>query len=458
MRITALPYVLSLIAVSASHAAVYVVRPDGTGDFPTIQAAISASVSGDIIEMTNGTYTGDGNRDIDYLGKSITIKSQSSEPSGCILDSQGSHSDPHYGIGFQNQEGAGAVLEGVTVNGAYPLSGIRCVNSSPTIRNCVVSNNTAEFYGGGAYCSNASPTFTNCIFTGNDTGISGWGFGGGAFAGNCPVATFVNCTFSDNHSPYESGALGADFSVLNLIGCTIVNNHADVFGGVGCRNGTISLTDCFLEGNIASSGGGGGLGFVGSSGTVRDCVMTGNEGLAGGAILCAYGSSPEIVGCVLFGNTGNWRAGAVDCYDGCRPTLLNCTIFGNAAGAEGGGGLFCWQSSPVLRNTIIASSSGGEAVGCNGNSSPTLICSDLHANAGGDWTGPISGQLGINGNISEDPLFCGAPNRDFSLQDESPCAPEHNASCGLIGAEPVGCWPTPMRSMTWGKIKAMFRD
>ena len=78
--------ILSIFLVSSASAATYVVQPDGTGDFPTIQAAINAVVDTDIIELADGTFTGDGNRDLDYLGKAITIRSQSGDPSVCVID------------------------------------------------------------------------------------------------------------------------------------------------------------------------------------------------------------------------------------------------------------------------------------------------------------------------------------------------------------------------------------
>ncbi|GAF67705.1 unnamed protein product, partial [marine sediment metagenome] len=71
----------------------YVVTPDGTGDFPTIQAAVDYAVDYDIIELTDGTFTGNGNRDIDYQGKSITVKSQTGDPQVCIIDCQGSETE-----------------------------------------------------------------------------------------------------------------------------------------------------------------------------------------------------------------------------------------------------------------------------------------------------------------------------------------------------------------------------
>ena len=46
-------------------------------DYSTIQQAINSASNGDIIEVSPGTYTGDGNRDIDFKGKAITVRSSS---------------------------------------------------------------------------------------------------------------------------------------------------------------------------------------------------------------------------------------------------------------------------------------------------------------------------------------------------------------------------------------------
>ena len=50
-----------------------------------------------------------------------------------------------------------------------------------------------------------------------------------------------------------------------------------------------------------------------------------------------------------------------------------------------------------------------------------ISCSDGFGNAGGDWTGPIAGDLGINGNISGDPLFADSMEGDVHLRFDSPC-------------------------------------
>ena len=79
---------------------VYTVAPDGSGDYPTIQAAIDVSRDGDTIELTDGYFRGDGNRDLDYQGKAITIRSQSDNPSACVIDCEATEADPQFGPAF----------------------------------------------------------------------------------------------------------------------------------------------------------------------------------------------------------------------------------------------------------------------------------------------------------------------------------------------------------------------
>jgi hypothetical protein len=133
---------LTTVLAVPSLAATYVVRPDGTGDYATIQDAIGACGNGDIIELTDGTFRGPGNRAISYQGKAITVRSQSGDPRVCIIDCE----HAAQGFSFTGGLGPASVLEGVTITNGQASSGGAMYFSaaSPTIRECVFFNNSAS--------------------------------------------------------------------------------------------------------------------------------------------------------------------------------------------------------------------------------------------------------------------------------------------------------------------------
>ena len=110
---------LAVLIVLPALATTYLVHPDGTGDFPTIQAAINAAANGDTVALADGVFTGDGNRDMDYMGETLTIRSQSGDPEFCIIDCQGSAEQPHRAFYLNLMVGAGAVLADVTITSGY---------------------------------------------------------------------------------------------------------------------------------------------------------------------------------------------------------------------------------------------------------------------------------------------------------------------------------------------------
>ena len=102
-----LPPVLALAAAPAAGAAEYSVRPDGAGDFPTIQAAVTAASAGDEIVLEDGTFTGTGNRDIDFAGKDVIVRSRNGA-AACTLDAQGSLATPHRAFHLHSGETSAA--------------------------------------------------------------------------------------------------------------------------------------------------------------------------------------------------------------------------------------------------------------------------------------------------------------------------------------------------------------
>ncbi|UCC44408.1 MAG: right-handed parallel beta-helix repeat-containing protein [Candidatus Zixiibacteriota bacterium] len=153
-------------------------------DQPTIQAGIDAAIVGDTVLVANGTYTGDGNRDIDFHGKGVVLKSEHG-PNLTIIDCQGSGR----GFYFHSGEDSTTVVSGFTIQGGSghhdgpdgrPAGGgIMCdSSSSPRIINNTISGNSAVCRcggtGGGIHCTNSNPTISNSTICGNSA-VSGGG-------------------------------------------------------------------------------------------------------------------------------------------------------------------------------------------------------------------------------------------------------------------------------------------
>lgn len=164
---------LLLVLPGVLNAETYIVRPDGTGDFPTIQAAVDAAVDGDAIELTEGVFRGEGNGNVTVYQKGITIRSQSNDPTVCILDAEGTGRVMWFGeIGWEEP----GLLEGITLaNGSAPDwgGGLSAVSSHITVRRCIFSGNYAPGNAGAAMLDFGWVTFVDCTFVGNEGAVGG---------------------------------------------------------------------------------------------------------------------------------------------------------------------------------------------------------------------------------------------------------------------------------------------
>jgi hypothetical protein len=505
-----LTFLLALVLAQAAVATVLHVP----ADYPTIQAGINAASEGDTVLLMDGTFSGPGNQGIAFFGKAITVCSQSGDPSTCIVDVGW---DYESGFVFLHGEGPNSVLASVTITHAY--SGVKCRSgASPSIINCVFVDNMNSNGGGIACTSSASPTITDCVFTANVAtndnlggggGVScyggcaptvtnciftgnsapgGYGGGGGIFTRSSPFPTIVGCTFQDNWAGTGGAIMAFDVSTApasTLSNCVFFGNSSVKWGGVLMLGETepLAVTSCtFVEnyaagGNLSSSGGAvymssastavfsdclfkdNSAGYQGGAAATQggaslhfeDSTFRENEASIGGAVLIS-GAVCSLTGCSLEGNVANFGGTGYFTTDS-EVSLDRCTVAGSAAST--GGGFYCSSSVVSFSNTIIAFGTEGSAI----SGIATLACCDIYGNVGGDWTYPFSDQLGMNGNICENPLFCGdqSPDTPYTLHIDSPCAPESNPACGPIGAWGVGCGSTPASDRSWGGIKAMFR-
>lgn len=118
LRILALTQILIACYAGTAYGTIHVLLPDGTGDFPTIQQALAAADSGDQILLADGIYLGEENRNLDFFGKPLTLRSQSGDPATCIIDCTDRNGDPETlrrAFEFHNSEDSTAVVRDLTI-------------------------------------------------------------------------------------------------------------------------------------------------------------------------------------------------------------------------------------------------------------------------------------------------------------------------------------------------------
>jgi hypothetical protein len=256
------------------------VDDDGPADYTTIQAAVNASVDTDVIIIQPGMYTGTGNRDIDFLGKAITVRSTDPQDpnivSDTVIDSQGTSSDWHRAFRFHTNEDANSVVGGLVLTGGYTDYGgaINCeVNCSPTIRNCIIRGNTVTQEGGGIDCTTSKAVIINCLIEDN---ISGY-YAGGINCCESSDLTIIGCTIRNNSAENDGGGIQFCVSSGQVINCSISNNVGLEGGGIWVR-GAVHISNCTIVNNTAtrSGGYGGALALDYDSATVTNCILWDN--------------------------------------------------------------------------------------------------------------------------------------------------------------------------------------
>jgi predicted outer membrane repeat protein len=390
------------------------VDDDGQANFDKIQAAIDDANDGDTVLVTPGTYTGEGNRDIDFKGKAITVRS--TDPNNLeivketVINCQGSEENPHRGFQFVSGEGRDSILAGFKIiNGFgseieiassnWSMGGaVLCLNSSPTISGCVIERNFAGSgygWGGGIYCFNSSAAIIKCIVQYNEADS-----GGGIFCKDGSIAV-DQCMLNSNISNHLYGG-GAGIYYLNsnaAITRSIIqhNTSSGEGGGIYCEGGSVVIDQCTLSSNL--SGGGGGIYFYRGTGSVLNCLINRNKSFnRGGGILYFGKADVTISNCTVVRNLGGWVGGIAPRGSGTgKPIILtNCILWGNSYAGK------CEFSTQVYQYAPMTLS---------------YCCVQ-------GWTPDRGG----DGNFGDDPLL----TADFHLQADSPCIDTGDPNTSLV--------------------------
>ncbi|WP_123921969.1 MBG domain-containing protein [Flavobacterium sp. LM4] len=163
----------------------------------------------------------------------------------------------------------GFTIGGSGVNQSSQGGGIYNKNSSPTIVNCIIKDNSLfpfpsyifTTYGGGIYNDNSSPVLINCIIKNNKVGVDGseslnsgyYGYGSAMWNANNSSPKLYNCTITENKS--ISGNNGDAPAIVNdassttsLYNSIYMNNNKGVSSRITSYNSIVQKDDNITEG------------------------------------------------------------------------------------------------------------------------------------------------------------------------------------------------------------------
>ena len=353
-----------------------------SGGYTSYQGA-GLCMSDDFLKYPNGTY------------REVSDHEQAFTASNCIV------------------ENCSAAYQGANRGGVW----YNCVIRNNELRNTVAAppnpgpgNN--EGSGGGVF----NATLYDCVITNNTAGFCGGGIAGGRMNGGqyntiCRTMAY-NCLIGWNSAPYGAGAgvttSFTDRVYCQLYNCTVVSNTASMVGGgvylctvsnsvIRCNESTWNAAGSGSEnGNgIHGYGGGGGVTFcdVFDSQVEANCSVRGGAGaLLSNLVRC------EILDNVATGFPNGYGGGTFAC-----PLVKDCLLVGNKA-TYGGAGFICYFENCVMTNNQATGYDGGATYNSTsrncivvGNIATRYYAHCRGAHYGDLVYGNLNGNAGANG-------------------------------------------------------------
>jgi hypothetical protein len=430
--------ILSPLAVATGDpVSIYTVAPDGLGEYATIQAAIDAVTDQPaVIELLDGTFTGPGNRELTNLDdKEITFRSQSIDAALCIIDFEDHRILAFEGFDTLVTQSAQLVFSHLSLTQGIRIESIGCEIS---FVDCLVSQCEGLLYSWfsmGVHltrceisdCSNhmidavgdlsARSYIYDCTFIGNTTAT--------IFCHNVEI---LDCSFIQN----QGRVMGTIYLVMRR--CQFVDNQGNndhlIKGGLDMDMGNMVLDDCLFTNNTGYET------VVYSEGSIlcERSLFAGNEARS----IEAQANEAPVIEIRASTFVGNRIPGESEIkFNDNTPD----------------------QGSLTMENCLFAFSTAAAAVSLNPDYIETSVaCCNIFGISGGDWVGCLAEFAEQNGNLSLDPLFCGAGESDYSLAEASPCVAENNPDCGQIGLYGVGCQASAIEPSATGLISVSSID
>ena len=322
---------------------------------PDIQSGIDASINGDTLIASQGTYI----ENIIYNGKNIVIASDffltgdTSLISSTILDGNANGSPV---VRFENAETNDAKLIGFTIQNGFTAineqgagidlrydaqptlehliiennnsqsgrgGGISCYytwngsNNKVILSDLIIRNNICSDIGGGIYAFQSQLSINNCKIYGNSA------HSGAAIGGQGPFESITNCEFYDN-----IGVLDVMIGEFDLINCSFVDNHA---------TDPNNLTD---------------LAFQGTSSITNTIISSGHRIDVGGLLNISYSLIEDSLSNISypFSNALVWGPGNITTIPAFNDTSVNDFSLSNFSQCIGTGTITGAPTTDILGN------------------------------------------------------------------------------------------------------------
>lgn len=416
-----------LVAGTATALSIHV-----PGDYASIGLALQHAFSGDSVIVACGTYDESGL----VIRAGVTLRSETGQFECVVIEGDYDRSS----ILTCSESGELVRVEGLTfAHGGWLVSdyygyggGIHAQGCQMAISRCRFDTNFAGRRGGGLYADESEVTISECEFFSN----AGAGFG-------------------EDHG--DGGGIYASQSTLHIDATEFIENDADrgsagSGGAIYCRESQFVIEASIFTENWGVSSGG--VAAIRQDSTVEfeDSEFHGNIAMVGDVLLITEGSSATTRFCLFTENWGHFFVGSGYLLIANSTIVLDPEIFWHPV-------IDLSSVSTVdVSNSLFVLVPGGVASECF--ATPTFTCTNIFSPDGNAWVDCYADQLGVNGNISVDPQFCGVPGGgNYYLQSDSPCAPGNHpdgADCGLIGALPVGCDAVSTRSTSMSVVKSLY--
>lgn len=378
-----------------AEARVWLVRPDGTGDLPTIAATLNAAAPRDTIDLAAGVHQQTARLMLER--KTLLIR-------GAGIDQTIIQAPTHGNLLHLRGPGNETEIRDLTLRGA-------------------VADQIGDPLGlgtdGGAINAEAANfTLTRVRITECRAGVGG-GLGGGIFM-------------------------------------TSLERHAG--GGIAGRrplaDGYILLDEVTID-HCGSGSEGGGLYAEGAVFVLRNCRFESNDAVDGGGVKI-FNSVGIIEECLFRDNVAAFYGGGLKVEQSLDALIRveGNTFVGNRA-ERGGAGveLFRTVNVTLKRNIFVGQAGAGDPWECRTPGDFVTECNLIFENGNRERLDcPTEATL-----IEADPRFCNAAAGDFRLCSDSPAIGGACGRRGAfdVGCSGTGC-VTPVVSTTWGGLKARY--